>query len=286
MEKRKILDNMTGQEIKEMIERKEVVLENLSVLALNRLFDYESDAVSRDDGDGELLCRVADLLAEKEGIADEHDKAFETILANAMQSVVQSAVQSAHSTEQPKKKHYRLKKALLIAAAVIALACCATLVATAFGFDIFAHFRELISHPAGAKMEENGITLVHFGETTQYSSMEELLAAEELDIMYPTKLPEGVFITEVRMISGIDGNETVEIKTTDEKTVICIDLSAYDIGGSFKGCEKYEQNNQLFYIKEKEKGMYFAFSYLNDNYYSVQADSYEHLLLILKHLKE
>lgn len=282
MEQKKILDNMTGQEIKEMIERKEIVLENLSVLALNRLFDYESNAVCRDDGDGELLCRVADLLAEKEGLADEHDKAFETILANVMQSVVRTEV----PTEQPKKKHHRLKKALLIAAAVIALACSATLVATAFGFDIFAHFRELLSCPAGAKIEENGITLVHNGETTVYSSIEELLEAEQLTVMYPTKLPEGISITEVRMVPGANGKETIEIKTTDEQTVICIDLSVHNIGGSFKTCEKYELNNQLFYIKEKENGTYFAFSYLNDNYYSVRADSYEHLLLILKHLKE
>ena len=279
MEQKKILDNMTGQEIKEMIERKEIVLENLSVLALNRLFDYESDAVCRDDGDGELLCRVADLLAEKEGFADDHDKAFETILANAMQSAVQPALPA----EQPKKKHYRLKKALLIAAAVIALACSATLVATAFGFDVFAHFRELLSCPAGAKMEESGITLVHFGESAQYSSMEELLAAEELDIMYPTKLPEGVKITEVNVIEGADKKETVEIITSDELLRIYIELYAKEMGSTFADCKKVEINGKLFYIRNEINA---AFAYISGNYYSIQANNHEDILLIINSMKE
>ena len=279
MEQKKILDNMTGQEIKEMIERKEIVIENLSVLALNRLFDYESEAVCRDDGDGELLCRVADLLAEKEGLEDEHDKAFETILANAIQSVVRTEV----PTEQPKKKHHRLKKALLIAAAVIALACSATLVATAFGFDVFAHFRELLSCPAGAKIEENGITLVHFGETTQYSSMEELLAAEELDIMYPTKLPEGVSITEVRVVPGVGSKETIEIKTTDAQTSICIDLSADSTNGSLADSVEIQIGEMLFHVCRKDC---FAISFYNENYYYVQANNYDNLLMILQAMKE
>ncbi len=279
MEQRKLLDNMTGQEIKEMIEKKEVVLENLSVLALNRLFDYESDAVCRDDGDGELLCRVADLLAKKEGIADEHDKAFETILENAMQS----AVQSAHSTEQPKKKHCRFKKALLIAAAVIVLACCATLAATAFDFDIFAHFRELLSCPAGSKMEEGGITLVHFGETTQYSSIEELLAAEELDIMYPAKLPEGVFITEVRMVHGLSGKEVIEIKTTDAQTIVYIDLEADSTNGSLADSVELRIGERIFHVCQKEC---FAISFYNESYYYIQANNYDNLLMILQAMKE
>ena len=279
MEQKKILDNMTGQEIKEMIVRKEIVLENLSVLALHRLFDYESDAVCRDDGDGELLCRVADLLAEKEGFADEHDKAFETILANAMQSALRSEV----PTEHPKKKHHRLKKALLIAAAVIALACSATLVATAFGFDVFAHLRELLSCPAGAKMEENGITLVHHGETTVYSSIEELLGAEKLDIMYPTKLPNGVTITEVRVIPGGGNTEIVEIKTNDENISIHIETATESTGGAFADCERIEVGNATYYIHEERL---YAVTNNNGNYYCIQADNYENILLIIKHMKE
>lgn len=266
---------MTGQEIKEMMARQEMSLENLSIPALKCLFDCESDAVCRGESDGELLCRVADLLAEKEGFADEHDKAFAAMLDNAMQSVLPAV--------QPKKRPFRLKKAMLVAAAAAVLLCCVSVGVAALGFDVFGCFRNLVFSPVGAKMEESGITLVHLGETAQYSSMEELLAAEELDIMYPTKFPEGVFITEIGVFAGVHGGETIGIKTNDPQTTISIDLGASDTGGSFADCEEILIGEKTFFIR---KDMFFAVSYYKENYYYIQTTNYENLLFIIQNLKE
>lgn len=275
MKPNKKLDHLTGQEIKEMITRQEIKLEDLSVSALNCLFDYESDATCRGESDGTLLCRCADVLAQKEGFAEEHDKAFSAELDRVMHSV---------STELPPvRKPLRLKKALLVAAAAAVLLCCASVVVAALGFDVCGYFKDLVFSPAGSKIEENGITLLHYGQTAQYASMEELLAAEKLNIMYPAKLPEGVKITEVRVIPGENGKETVEIKTNDAKTLICIELLDKGTGSSFADCELIEIDGIIYYI---HKEYLYAVSNYNHNYYYIQADSYENILLIIKHMKE
>jgi hypothetical protein len=271
----KILDNLTGQEIKEMITRQEINLEDISIPALNSLFEYESELVCQGKGDGGLLCRCADVLAQKEGIAEEHDKVFAAMLDSVMQPFL--------SPVQPKKKHYRLKKVFLIAAAVIALVCSATLVAAAFGFDVFACFRELILSPAGAKMEENGITLVHNGETTVYCSIEELLKTAQMEIMYPAKLPDGISVTTVDVFTGVNAEEMVCIKTTDPQTIFFVQLKATDTGGSHKDCEIITKKGKTFYIR---KDLNFAFSYFAGNYYSFQSGNYEQLQYILDNLEE
>ena len=276
MEQRK-LDNMTGQDIKEMITEQKINLEDLSIPALNCLFEYESDAVCKGEGDTDLLCRCADVLAQKEGLAEEHDEVFATMLNNAMLSVSPVA--------QPKTKSYRFKKALLIAAAVVILACSASFVAMAFGFDVFGYFRELISRPAGATIEESGVTLVHFGEPIRYPSIEALVSTEKLNIIYPFKMPEGISVTVVSKVIGINGNGIIEIQTTNDNVCIYIDLSIENTDIAFTDCEKVEKNGIFFYIK-KEINTAFAFAIHAGNYYSIQANTYENLIMILDHMKE
>ena len=275
MKQNKKLDHLTGQEIKEMITRQEIKLVDLSVSALDRLFEYESDATCRGESDGTLLCRCADVLAQKEGFAEEHDKAFSAELDRVMQSV---------STEPPSvRKPLRLKKALLAAAAAAVLLCCASVVVTALGFDVFGYFKDMVFSPAGSKIEENGITLLHYGQTAQYASMEELLAAEKLDIMYPVKLPEGVKIAEVRVIPGENGKDTVEIKTTNKETQIYVDLSMGSIDDTFADCELYVKSSLEFFVQREDC---FAICCFEENFYYIQSDSYENLIFIINNMKE
>lgn len=269
------LDNMTGQDIKEMITEQKINLEDLSIPALNCLFEYESDAVCKGEGDTDLLCRCADVLAQKEGLAEEHDEVFAAMLNNAMQPVSPAV--------QPKTKSYRFKKALLIAAVVALLACSASFVAMAFGFDVFGYFRELISRPAGATIEESGVTLVHFGESAQYTSLEKLVAETKLDIMYPDKLPAGVSITEVQVALGQDEKEVVEIQTTNDRIRIYIDFSVKRGEDTFSDCQSYIINNKEFLVQQTDC---FAICFYKDNYYYIQADNYENLLLLIKNMKE
>jgi len=269
------LEGLTGQEIKEMITRQEIQLEDLGISALNRLFEYESDIVCRGESDGTLLCRCADALAEKEGFADEHDKAFATMLDHSMQSVLPAVPFP--------KKHVRLKKAMFVAAAAAVLLCCASVVVAALGFDVCGYFKDLVFSPAGSKIEENGITLLHNGKTTVYSSIEDLIATEQLEIMYPSKLPDGVYITEVRMVPREDGKETVEIKTTDKNILICIELATGNVDNTYEDCELYRESDREFFVQKQAS---FAVCCFKENFYYIQSDCYENLIIIIDNMKE
>lgn len=272
---KKALDNLTSQEIKEMIARKRIKPEDLSISALNCLFEYESEAVCRGESDGALLCQCADILAQKEGFAETHDKSFAARLDDIMPS---------GSVELPRvRKPLRLKKALLVAVVTALLVCSASIVVAALGFDVFVCFKDLVFSPAGSKIEGNGITLIHRGESTFYPSIEDLIIAEQLDIMYPSKLPDGVSITEVRMMPREDGKETIEIKTTDKNVLIYIDLSIESTSDTFADCEKIEINNTNYYI---HKEYLFAAACYNGNYYYIQANNYENILWIINHMEE
>ena len=274
VERKKELDNMTGQELKEMITNQKIKLEDLDIEKLNRLFEYESTVICNSEGDSELLLRCADLLAEKEGFAEEHDQKFQEMLQAAMHNVPVTA---------RRRKRYGFKKALLIAAAVALLVGSLSVVAVAFGCDIFAYFREIITRPAGATMEKDAVTLIHNGEATEYSSIEELLKTIEVDIMYPAKLPDGISVTTVDIFAGVNAEEMVCIKTTDPQMIFFVQLKAIDTGGSHKDCEIITKKGRTFYIR---KDLNFAFSYFAGNYYSFQAGNYEQLQYILDNLEE
>ena len=274
VERKKELDNMTGQDLKEMITNQKIKLEDLDIEKLNRLFEYESTVICNNEGDGELLLRCADLLAEKEGFAEEHDKQFQEMLQAAMRNV---PVTARH------RKRYGFKKALLIAAAVALLVGSLSVVAVAFGCDIFACFREIITRPAGATMEKDAVTLIHNGEATEYSSMEELVRAEQLDILYPAELPEGFSITEVRMITDAGGKEIIEIQMSDVQTTIQVYLETNGTNGTYRDSEQLIINGNEFFVRA-EYGS--AVGFISGNYYSIQASNYEDLMKILNNLKE
>jgi cell division protein FtsL len=274
VERKKELNNMTGQELKEMITNQKIKLEDLDIEKLNRLFEYESTVICNNEGDSELLLRCADLLAEKEGFAEEHDKQFQEMLQAAMHNVPVTA---------RRRKRYGFKKALLIAAAVALLVGSLSVVAVAFGCDIFAYFREIITRPAGATMEKEAVTLTHNGEAKEYSSMEELVRTERLEILYPAVLPESISVTEVRLLTEADGKETVEIQTTDEQTRIYVHLEMNNAGEPRDDSERLVVNGEEFYVRAETCS---AVSYISGNFYSIQASNYEDLMKILNNLKE
>ena len=274
VERKKELDNMTGQELKEMITSQKIKLEDLDIEKLNRLFEYESTVICNNESDSELLLRCADLLAEKEGFAEEHDQKFQEMLQAAMRNVPVTA---------RRRKRYGFKKALLIAAAVALLVGSLSVVVVALGFDFFAYFRELAFCPAGTTQEEGTVTLYHNGAATEYASLEELVHTEQLDILYPAVLPEGVSITKVRLITEADGKETVEIQTTDEQTRIYVHLEMNNTGEPRDDSERLVVNGEEFYVRAETCS---AVSYISGNFYFIQASNYEDLMKILNNLKE
>lgn len=74
MEKRRKLDNLSPQVIKEKINKKELSIKQLDTLALDALFEYESEMVCAGKSDDKLLCQIAKLLDSVNYTADTEQK--------------------------------------------------------------------------------------------------------------------------------------------------------------------------------------------------------------------
>ena len=125
--------------------------------------------------------------------------------------------------------------------------------------------------------------MTHNGEAKEYSSMEELVRTERLEILYPAVLPESISVTEVRLLTEADGKETVEIQTTDEQTRIYVHLEMNNAGEPRDDSERLVVNGEEFYVRAETCS---AVSYISGNFYSIQASNYEDLMKILNNLKE
>ena len=274
-----ILDNLKGQEIKELMVNGKITLKDLDTTALNKLLDYETDMLCLDEGDMDLIHACASRLDELNGPAMS-DEEFLAAIKKAEEEYVSSNTNTL--PVRTVKRRLASKKIWLVAAVIALLAATATITVSAFGFNVFEYFKEVIGLPAGEKVDKDTITLVNNGKFEEYGSIEELLLAEKIDILYPSVLPDGVRLEAVNISIGQNGNDFIEFKTIDSSIYISVDTKMENdtIDGY---TEHFVVANCTYYVFKDEK---FAVCYYDDCYYYISSDSYENLILIINNMRE
>lgn len=277
MDQHKILDNLSGQEIKEMIKRKEISIEQLDKRALDALFEYESEIAFVGEGDDELLRRCADLLdpVEQTKVAEQK---YRDLIRNALEPKIVP-------NTPVKRKRLRLRKVLIIAATFLILVIGISAIAEAMGFSIFSYFRELIGMSAGSRVETDSITLIRLNESKEYSSIEELLHDQNLSILYPTMLPDGVSIEGINIYDAGSGVESIEFSTGNNNTSITVDMNVGMPPEEYANKEKYCIGKYEYYLFEDGLSCY-AVCYHNSAYYTICSTSMDNIILIIENMKE
>ncbi|MBO7246363.1 MAG: hypothetical protein J6V56_06330 [Clostridia bacterium] len=282
-----ILDNLKGQEIKELIVDGKITLEDLDASALEKLFDYETDMLCIDEGDIELINACAERMDELNGplMTEEH---FWAVINKVDAEMVSDKKDTApvdvpvNAPARVVKKRIIWKKVWLVAAIIALLISAATITASAFGFNVFDYFKEVIGLPVGEKVDKGTVTLINRGEVKEYSSIEELLSDESINILYPSSLPTNSQLESVKIVEDINGKQII-ILTNNPQINIVVFSNQKQTNNSFADCEMYLYNDKTFYINKELNAAYF---YFGDNFYSIQADSYENVILIIESLKE
>lgn len=288
MSEKYILDNLKGQEIKELITGEKIKLEDLDTAALNKLFDYETDMLCIDEGDMELIHACAARLDELEGPVMTNDEFWSII--NKAEDQIASAEKETVPADLPVntpsravKKRRVPKKIWLVAAAIALLAAMATITASAFGFNVFEYFREVIGLSAGDSVDKGTVTLVNYGETETFSSIDELLSAQHMNILYPAVLPEGVAIEQVYISEGTNGGDFIQFVMNSPLLTVTVDTNivpAEVIG--YK--EQVTTEEGVFYVFCDED--IYAVCYYENSYYYISSDSYENLIIIIENMRE
>lgn len=282
---KKILDNMSGQELKEMIDEKIITLDDLDNTALEKIMNYEIDMLCFGSGDMTTVRRCSELLNERNDSEVLNKDSIISIIDKAQQEhiIIVDEEETYESKAKVIKKHsIVLRRIGLVAAILILMIVTTTFVAAAFGVNVFECISKIVRQDEGSQMIVDDVTFYHNGEAKQYSSVEELIAEENLDIMYPTKWPDGIHLTSVRISNEVNKNGIVQLFTNDSNVGVNIEL--YAMMFDSKNSDIYEYNNITFYIKN-ENNIVVSYCHYKNNTYYFTAECREDIILIINNMK-
>ena len=143
---------------------------------------------------------------------------------------------------------------------------------------------KIVRQDEGSQINVEQFTFHNGGETETYSTIGEMVESESLDIMYPSKLPDNVAVVRVNVNESEQGNMQIQIITNDDRTTVFIEKNVKPSDNLGEYNKTYVINGATYYIFEDD--IYFATCYHKDNYYYVQANHYDELILIINNMKE
>lgn len=280
-----MLTNMTGREIKDMIENKMINIEALDVLSLEKLLDYETDLLCFGEGDMTLIRQCSRLLDEKSDVADDMD--LDAVIART---------RAEHVEIVPDKKRtplrrFSLKRVLIIAAALIILSALAVTVIGESSLYRSVFLGQINGELSEVVVLSDGTVIEHVKYCNKYSTVAELQKGEKMDftgVLYPTSFPDGYKQEYISYSIASDGTNLSFV--TDNPFVnvgIFFDEDRFEIS---EYEEIYERNGVEYYIKKDNESPYsspyFSVAFINGNYYSISAYTRDDIIYIIDNLQE
>ncbi len=267
MKEKTVLDSMESQEIKALISEGKIDITTLPEELLQKLLDYETDLLFCDGADMELIRAYSRQLEVLRGDSLKTPKTTAAIIAETEEK-------KDECTKKGIKR--RLPKAKLIAVAAIlsATACLGIATAAEPSYRTLAN-QYVMSRPVGTTIEldksitgSTDVTVTHEELYASYHSTEELLAAIDEDIYYPTKFPNGKEPANFLLGPSL-GYKTATISLYDAEVCFTVTFDYHFTEDKVK-TEKfdiYEAHGKKIYFDKKDKGGAFFFD--NGNYYCI-----------------
>ena len=183
----------------------------------------------------------------------------------------------------------RFPKRLAVAAAAALIICSAavTVFVAAEGFGSMEEFISYISLKLkpGESVDQNGITFINNGKSINYDSVEEFASKENLDVFYPTELPEGVFIEKIILTGDLEGESDCTLFYVFTDSNIALSIRNYSlINIPTDNYQIFDSALGKFYIKEIS-GHYQAVCQTENYEYCIDTNDIDSLQIIMKGLQ-
>lgn len=133
----------------------------------------------------------------------------------------------------------------------------------------------------GDKVTTDGITFTYCGTSKNYDSIEELIAAENLDIMYPTKLPEELEIKRIKINEDSD-EITFFFNTFDTNISIYTQKTLDPSRGDYTA---QHVSDNVFYILSKATGEHIAVCHTEKYEYVITTKDYTNLKILMENMR-
>lgn len=284
-----LLDNLSGQEIKELIDDEIMNLEELPDSALEKVLNFEIEMLCHGTGDMDIIRQCSEIL-DKRNKSNKlnEDEISDIINKTKSEHVTVINAENSPSTVTPQRKiRFVLKRIAIAAAAIMIMMTTTIAIAAAFGVDMFKYIRNITGEPDGTTVNVDEFTFYNAGKTKKYDSIQEMVESENLDIMYPTSFPEDTKIRTVWLSDTTNYENVVQIITFDTEVGVQIELNSIELNHieySSSSDMIYEHNGLIYYISRAEA--YVATCYYNKNTYYISAKNYEDLIFIINNMKE
>ena len=186
----------------------------------------------------------------------------------------------------PKRLAVAAAAAVIILTSFAALSVVAASQGYASAFEyVSAMAQALFNMNDGEVVEDGNITVIRNGNTERYSSIKDFVDECNLDIMYPTNLPEGLTIQNVVMADL--GNNKVNINFIFNNENLSLLINNYHLidQSSLENNDYFviKANYNSFYVIEKDMA-YQAICHKGNNEYIIDTDNYDHLVTIINSL--
>lgn len=283
------LNNKTMAEIKQLVESGEIDLYSLSKEDLQAIFDKEMEVQYENRTyDMTLLNKIGEVLGkdDDEEFSEFWNREYTSEdfkkLAERNLSIIKN--QGREDTVKKNKLHM-IKRISVVAACFILVIGGLTFTAYATVPSFKTMILNILNLPIGSSIEDSGITYVNNGETKQYSTINELIEAENLrdyDIVFPDDLPTELRIKSIYVVDSAD-HLSLDISFTDDSSSMGIDVgSSIDITSS---AEKMEINGFTVYIDEYN-GIFSSMMSYESNVYYITSAKKESIINILEHMNK
>ncbi len=247
----------------------------MAIILLETSKDYK-------EMDSDLVTECVDFLMELEGKERLTKKEIEQRVKEIPFKGKVTAIGSYA------KKRMRAKRLAIIAAVLAVLITLFGIISVASGNTFSEMFRkmgesiyELLD---GKTMEYDNITFIKPNETKEYSSIQDLVRDEKIEILYPTWLPENEKIVDVWYIQEVE-SERYTLRSNKRLHSIDIEINT-DLSENVKSnCTKKEISGYSVYYEITPQFAQANFIY-KGNVYIVKSDTKDNLFRIIENLKE
>ena len=247
----------------------------MAIILLETSKDYK-------EMDSDLVTECVDFLMELEG----KQKLTKSEIEQRVNAIPFKGKVTAISSYT--KKKIRAKRLAVIAAILAVIIALFGLFAIAsenefkdffakVGYNFFGLFED-------GKIELDGVTVYKPDEQKNYSSVEEFIKDEELDILCPTWLPASEKIVNV-IYQVYEDTEKYIFQCSNPLHCIHVKLDADLTEKQKEDYIKKEIGDLIVYVTETDKSIQADFEY-NNNCYNVNSDTEENLVKVIENLKE
>ena len=190
------------------------------------------------------------------------------------------------------RRTVRTRLVALVAAVIVVFSSMAVIsvVAKSQGYVSAFEFvaekaKEIFNSKKGTVIKDGNIAIVRNGQTKNYASIDELVQQEDLDIMYPTELPEELKIEKVVVMEVSDEKRDIAIIFKDTMTTMSI-YNYFSMNQELIEQEAFsiiESNSIVFYLLKFENS-YYAICHKENIEYTIITQNHDHLKILINSL--